>query len=141
MNQGASVWWMVGIVVASFWKIAPQFTREHVVVRTLDKKPELVSQQEAIPLFRDPQQSLGTKSSETNFFQLSIRLIKLIIGLPNALLNTIFVLSVVGIVFLSIERYIVFKEILVCFVIISYVGFFIKALTLEISNLRHCDRK
>ena len=141
VNQSESIWWIISIVTASFWKMAPQFAREHILVRSLEKHPELVSKEKAIPLFLDPQQSIKNKSSRKNIFQLFVKLVKLIIGLPNALLNTLFVLSLLGPIFLSPVNYIILKKCLLGLIVVSYLGFFAKALLLEVKKLKYCDEE
>ena len=141
VNQSESIWWIISIVTASFWKMAPQFAREHILVRSLEKHPELVSKEKAIPLFLDPQQSIKNKSSRKNIFQLFVKLVKLIIGLPNALLNTLFVLSLLGLIFLSPLNYIILKKYLLGLIIVSYMGFFAKALLFEVKNMKYCDKE
>ena len=141
VTLGASIWWIIASMIASFWKMAPQFAREHIIVRSLENHPEIVSKEKAVPLFQDPQQSIKNKSSKKDLVQLCIKALKLIIGLPNALLNTIFVLSLLGLIFLSPVNYIVLKKCLLGLIIVSYIGFFAKALLLEVKKLKYYDEE
>jgi len=130
VNNGYSLWWFISIVIVSFWKIAPQFAREHVVVRSLsNSKIDSINKE----LFLDPQQKMRKK--QRSLIGWIIFLIKSIIGLPNALLNTVLILSILG-YFIPEQSYYWIKEVLLLMIIVSYFGFFMIALIGEVKSLK-----
>jgi hypothetical protein len=139
VNTGSSIWWLIAILIVSFWKIAPQFSREHVVIRSLEKYPELPQNKLAETLFTDPQQQIKRQPEHRSLFQQASRIVNLIIGLPNAMLNTLLLLTGSGAFLLNFRHYTAFKNAFLALVIASYFVYSLKALILEFGKLKHFD--
>lgn len=136
--QGSSLWWMIMMVVASVWKIAPQATREHIITRSLSNQPAWIKSSTAVPLFQDPHQRLNP--ADHTVFRMGIQLLNTLIGLPNQLLVTLLVVALTGVFILTPGQYLLVKKGLVGLISISYYGFFLLTLKMELNQIRDFNR-
>ncbi len=132
VNQGYSIWWLMAMIVVSFWRIGPQYAREHVVVRSLEDKEKIHDLDAA--LFIDPQKKMASKNNRFSILNFGIKMVKGIIGLPNAMLNTILLITLFGFA-TQFEIYNNIKLILTIIIIFSYAIFFVLSLKNEVKTL------
>ena len=88
------------LVVVSFWRWTPQFSREHIVIRQLSHNQNLVQNPQ---LFEDMPKGIGKR--KISLAGLMSKIVIIFWGLPIGLMNTITVLAFVGVYFLSDVQY------------------------------------
>ena len=110
------------LVVVSFWRWVPQFSREHIVIRQLSRNQNLVQNPQ---LFIDMPKGIG--KGNKSLAGLMSKLVIIFWGLPIGLMNTITVLAFVGVYFLSVVQYHEIKFIYLILLAIFYLIHFLKA--------------
>ncbi|MCD6099702.1 MAG: CDP-alcohol phosphatidyltransferase family protein [Candidatus Marinimicrobia bacterium] len=122
------------MVIITFWKIAPQVTREHIIVRSLEDPEKLIKKvKKDKSLITDIQKE--ARKSKIAFI---VKLLKLIVGLPNTLPNSITVIAIAGF-FVDKPFYNILKLYLTILVIVTYIGFCTKGFYLEYKKLKNSE--
>lgn len=113
---------VITIVIVTIWRWAPQFAREHIVIRQLEHNQELVRNSQ---LFVDIPKGFGKgKMSIARFMS---KIVILFWGLPIGLMNTITVLAFIGVYFLPEALYHEIKFFYLLLLAIFYFLHFLKA--------------
>jgi phosphatidylglycerophosphate synthase len=110
------------LVVVSFWRWTPQFSREHIVIRQLSHNQNLVQNPQ---LFEDMPKGIGKR--KISLAGLMSKIVIIFWGLPIGLMNTITVLAFVGVYFLSDVQYNGIKSAYLILLSIFYLIHFLKA--------------
>ena len=110
------------LVVVSFWRWTPQFSREHIVIRQLSHNQNLVQNPQ---LFEDMPKGIGKR--KISLAGLMSKIVIIFWGLPIGLMNTITVLAFVGVYFLSDVQYNGIKFAYLILLSIFYLIHFLKA--------------
>ena len=91
---------LIGMIIATIWRWAPQFAREHIVIRQLERNKDLVNNSQ---FFVDMPKGFSNKN--TSFARLISKIVIIFWGLPIGLMNTITILAVTGVYLLNQEQY------------------------------------
>ncbi len=120
--HGYSTFIVVPIIVVSIWKWTPQFSREHIVIRQLERNQELVKKSR---LFMDMPKGFGKE--KMSLAGLISKIVIIFWGLPIGLMNTITVIAFLGVYFLSLDQYNEIKFIYLVLLAIIYFIHFVKS--------------
>lgn len=129
--NGYSELLVITIVVVSIWRWAPQFAREHIVIRQLEHNQELVKNSQ---LFMDIPKGFGKEKK--SILGLMSKIVILFWGLPIGLMNTITVLAFLGVYFLTEVQYQEIKYVYLILLGILYFLHFLKASMSEYKLLK-----
>ncbi len=118
------------LVVVCYWRWAPQFAREHIVVRQLSRNKGLV---ENTQLFQDMKKGIG--KGKMSIAVIISKIIIMFWGLPIGLMNTITVLAFIGVYFISAVQYDEIKFTYLVLLAVFYLLHFLKASMSEYKQL------
>ncbi len=130
--NGYSEMLVLSLVVISIWRWAPQFAREHIVVRQLSRNKGLMKNSQ---LFEDMPKEIG--KGNKSLAGLMSKFVVIFWGLPIGLMNTITVLAFVGVYFISAVQYDEIKYTYLVLLAVFYLLHFLKASMSEYKQLNN----
>jgi phosphatidylglycerophosphate synthase len=130
---------LIGTIVLSIWRWMPQFSREHIVVRNLDRNPAMVEKFKAAGVLKDSKKSINGK--HINIIKFLFIIIHSLWGLPIGMMNTMTIIALIGLFINTNDVYNRIKFYYLLMLIIIYFVLFIRTSIAEYNSLNKVEEK
>lgn len=134
-NHGYPISFVIVIMLVSIWRWMPQYSREHIVIRTLDRDPEFIIKLRISNLLKDSPKKFNP-SPLKKLLNILIKFSIIIWGLPIGMMNFMTVLAFCGLTFIPINYYLKVKYLYILIVGFLYFLLFLKSSFYEFNQLR-----